>query len=119
MRNGERGNGRAGFFFTLCLFLAGFFILYKVVPVRVDGYQFREVMRKEARNAVVHRNDSVVVERLLDEARSMDIPLRAGDLKISRTTVEVSISARYEKPIDLKVGTYVYKFNETQKAPLF
>ena len=29
------------------------------------------------------------------------------------------ITATYEHPIDLKVTTYVYKFDETEKAPLF
>jgi hypothetical protein len=29
------------------------------------------------------------------------------------------ISATYEQPIDLKITTYVYKFAETEKAPLF
>ena len=119
MRNSEHGNGRAGFLITLTLFVAGTFLAVKVVPVRIDGYKFRELMREEARNAAVHRNDSVIVQRLLDEAKSMEIPLQAADLTISRSTVAVTISAKYKRPIDLRVGTYVYKFNASEKAPLF
>jgi hypothetical protein len=87
--------------------------------VRVDGYQFRDVLREEARYAAVHRNDEAVIERILDTAQSMNIPLEKGNLKIRRSQVEIVISASYEKPVDLKFGTYTYRFDSAQKAPLF
>jgi hypothetical protein len=119
MRYRERGEGRVGFIITLVLFLAGVFLAIKIVPVRVDGYQFRDVLREEARYAAVHRNDKVVIERILDTAESMNIPLEKGNLNIRRSKVEVVISATYEKPVDLKFGTYTYRFSSEQKAPLF
>jgi hypothetical protein len=119
MRNGERGGGRAAFIITLAVFLCLVFVLAKVVPVRVDGYQFQEVLRQEARQAAVHRNDSAVLERIMAEAEAMDIPLEKKNLKLRRTKVEVIISASYEKPVDLKVTTYTYRFKSEQKAPLF
>ena len=115
----ERGEGRTGFILTLAAFLVGVFLAVKIVPVRVDGYQFKEVLREEARQAAVHRNDSVVIERILATAESMNIPLERGDLAIRRTKVEVVISASYEKPVDLTLGTYTYRFHTEQKAPLF
>lgn len=115
----ERGKGRVGFIVTLVVFLAGVFVAVRIVPVRIDGYQFKEVLREEARYAAVHRNDEAVVQRILDSAESMDIPLEKKNLKIRRTRVEVIISASYEKPVDLKLGTYTYRFNNEQKAPLF
>ena len=119
MRYGERGEGRTGFIITLVLFLAGVFLAIKIVPVRVDGYQFRDVLREEARYASVHRNDDAVMQRILDAAESMDIPLEKGNLKIRRSQVEVVVSASYEKPVDLKFATYTYRFRSEQKAPLF
>jgi len=120
MMNGQRGEGRLGFFFALALFLVGLFLAVKIVPVRVDGYQFREVLREEARYAAVHqRNDAAVVQRIVDAAESMGIPLKKNDIAIRRSKIEVVVSAAYEKPVDLKVGTYTYRFNSEQKAPLF
>jgi len=119
MRHRERGEGRAGFIITLAVFLVLVFLAVKIVPVRVDGYQFKEVLRKEARQAAVHRNDAAVIERILDEAESMNIPLEQKNLSIRRSKVKVVISARYEKPVDLKVGTYTYKFDSEQSAPIF
>jgi hypothetical protein len=119
MRNGERGEGRAGFLITLAIFLVVVFVAVKIVPVRIDGYQFQEVLRQEARQAAVHRNDKVVIQRILDAAEAMDIPLEKQNLNLRRTKVEVVISASYEKPVDLKVGTYTYRFRAEQKSPVF
>jgi hypothetical protein len=116
----QRGEGRAGFLFALSLFLVGLFLAVKIVPVRVDGYQFREVLREEARYAAVHqRNDAAVVQRIVEAAESMDIPVVKEDVKIRRSKIEVVVSASYEKPVDLKVGTYTYRFRSEQTAPLF
>jgi hypothetical protein len=119
MRNGEEGRGRASFIITLAVFLVLVFLAVKIVPVRVDGYSFKEVLRKEARQAAVYRNDSAVLERIMDEAESMDIPLEKKNLTLRRSKVELVITASYEKPVDLKVGTYVYRFHCEQKAPIF
>ena len=119
MLNGQRGEGRAGFLITLTLFLAGVFVAIKIVPVRVDGYQFREVLREEARYAAVHRNDAAVIKRIIDTAEAMDIPLERKNLKLRRTQVAITITADYEKPVDLKLGTYTYRFHTEQGAPIF
>jgi hypothetical protein len=41
------------------------------------------------------------------------------NLKISRNTVEVAITASYEKSVDLKFMIYTYKFDERKTAPVF
>ncbi len=119
MRNGETGEGRTGFVVTLALFLLGIFLAIQIVPVRIDGYQFQEVLREEARNVAVHRNDEQVAARIMDKAKAMDIPLQRSNLRISRTGAEVIITATYHKPIDLRFTTYTYKFKGRQTAPLF
>ena len=111
--------GPTGFIITLAIFLIGVFVAAKIVPVRVDGYQFKDVLRNEARQIAVHRNDSVVIERILDAAAAMDIPLEKKNLAVRRTKVEVIVTASYEKPVDLMLGTYTYRFSTEQKAPLF
>ena len=119
MRNSEAGKGRVGFVVTLAVFLAGIFVAVKVVPVHVDGYQFRDVLREEARYAAVHHNDKAVMQRILDAAASMDIPLDKKNLTIERSKINIVVTASYVKPVDLKFATYTYRFHEKQKAPLF
>ena len=97
--------------------MVGVFLAIKIVPVRIDGYQFREVLREEARFAAVNRNDKAVVQRILDSAESMNIPLEKGDLNIRRTKVEVIISATYEKPVLIVEGD-LYTAGDAPRALL-
>jgi hypothetical protein len=115
----QSGEGRLSFLIVLALFGAGVFVAVKIVPVRIDAYQFRETLRDEARYASVHPNDRDVRERILDKAQALDIPLQPDGLDISRTKTEVIIKASYEKPVDLKLTTFTYRFSAEQRAPLF
>jgi hypothetical protein len=96
-----------------------FFAGIKVVPVRVNAYNFRDVLREEARMGAVRNSDSVVKERIMDRALDLEIPLRPENLTVTRTRAKMIITAKYEQPIDLKVTTYVYRFNAKEEAPLF
>ena len=115
----ERGGGRASFLIVLALFLVGVFVAVKIVPVRIDGYNFREMLREEARFASIHRNDQVIRNRIIDKAETLEIPLDPKNLTIRRTKSEVIIKAKYDQPVDLKVTTYTYRFRGELRAPLF
>lgn len=115
----QSGEGRTGFIITLAVVLVGIFVGLKVIPVRINAYQFRDTLRDEARYASAHRNDAQVKERILDAAKGLEIPLEPKNVTIKRTRNEVVISARYEQPIDLKVTTYTYRFDAEQRAPVF
>jgi hypothetical protein len=115
----QRGEGRAGAIFALALCLVAVFLAVKIVPVRVNAYEFKETLREEAKYISVHRNNAQGLERLLQAAESLEIPVSAKNIKIRRTKAEVIVSATYELPIDLKVTTYMFKFDEEMRAPLF
>jgi hypothetical protein len=91
----------------------------KIIPVRIDAYEFRDFLREEARYAAVRYDDATVRNRILARAKEMEIPLNPKNLTLTRTTGEMIITAKYEQPIDLKVTTYVYQFDAKEKAPLF
>ena len=115
----QRGEGRLGLMIALGLFASGIFLGAKIIPVRIDAYEFNNTLREEARYASVHRDDDNVLKRILDTAEEREIPLDPKNLNIRRTKAEVIVSAKYEVPIDLKLTTYTYKFNGEQRAPLF
>jgi hypothetical protein len=118
-RSNEKGEGRVGLLITLIIVAVAIFLGVKIIPVRIAAYEFRDVLREEARYGAVRNSDSVVTKRILEKAAELEIPLKKQDLKVRRTPGQMIITATYEQPIDLKVTTYVYKFNETEKAPLF
>ncbi len=118
-RRGERGEGRIGFLITLIIVAIAIFLGVKIIPVRITAYEFRDVLREEARYGAVRNSDAEVTKRILQKASELEIPLEKKNLKVRRSHSEMIISASYQHPIDLKVTTYVYKFEETERAPLF
>jgi cell division protein FtsL len=115
----QRGEGRLGLLISLVILGIAIFLAVKIIPVRVNAYQFKDFMRQECRFAAVRQQDNQVAQRILTKAEELGIPLEKQNLKLQRTTSEMIISASYEQPIDLKVTTYVYRFNATERAPLF
>ena len=118
-RQHERGEGRASFIVTLAVMIVGIFVAIKVIPVRIDAYEFREVLRDEARQAVVIKDDRELARRILEAAHEMELPLERENLSIKRSSREIVIKATYEKPIDLTLTTYTYRFDGESRSPLF
>ncbi len=118
-RNNERGEGRLGLLVAVIVVGVAIFLGAKVIPVRITAYEFRDVLREEARMGAVRDSDCAVHKRIMRQAKELEIPLDKKNLDVRRTQSKMIISARYEVPIDLKVTTYVYKFSATERAPLF
>jgi hypothetical protein len=118
-RNRERGDGRIGFLISLALLGAGIFLGVKVIPVRVNAYEFRDFIEEECRFAATRANDKEIFTRIYDKAMELKLPLEKKNLRMERTSREMIISAKYEQTIDLKVTKYVYRFDHEERAPLF
>ena len=115
----QRGEGRLGLFITLVVIGVGIFIAVKYVPVKINAYEFRETLREEAKYMSVHRNEKEALERILERAEALEIPVTSKEIEIEFTKSEVIVSARFQQPIDFKVTTYTYRFDEELRAPLF
>jgi len=115
----QRGEGRLGLLFALALLGAAIFLGVKIIPVRINAYEFRDFVQEECRYAATRNNDAEIFKRIIDKAKELEIPLDRRDVQMERTTREMIISARYEQPIDLKFTKYVFKFEQKERAPLF
>jgi hypothetical protein len=104
---------------ALALLGAGIFVGVKIIPVRVNAYEFRDFIQEECRFAATRSRDEEIFKRVLDKAADLRLPLEKKNLHMQRTTHEMIISAKYEQTIDLKVTKYVYKFDHEERAPLF
>ena len=118
-RHGERGEGKVGALIALAVVGVAIFLGVKIVPVRVAAYEFRDFVEQECRYAAVRKHDDQVRKRILEKAEELEIPLDPKRLSLDRTRSEMIIKASYEQPIDLKVYTYVYKYEVNERAPLF
>ncbi len=118
-REGQLGRGRVGLMVALIVVGVAVFLAVKIIPVRINAYNFRDEMREECRMGAVRNSDEVVAGRLMDIAEDLEIPLKRKNLEVHRSRSRMVIRASYDQPIDLKVTTYVYKFREKAEAPLF
>jgi len=115
----QRGEGKIGFLIAIIVIGIAIFVSAKIIPVRISAYEFKDFIREQARYAAIHRKDAEIVERIMEKAQDLEIPLSAKNLDVRRTRTEVIITANYEQPVDLKFHTYVYKFAAKERAPLF
>lgn len=118
-RRSERGEGKVGLLIALALLGSAIFVAVKVVPVRVNAYEFKDFIQEEARGASLRRDDKLIADRIMKKAKELEVPLERKNLKVNRSTSEMMISASFQQTIDLKVHKYVFRFNETERAPLF
>ena len=121
MRNraAERGEGRIGLLIALALLGMGIFVGVKIIPVRVNAYEFRDFIQEECRFAATRNKDAEIFKRVYEKAQALRLPLAKKDLKLERTTGEMIIRAKYVQTVDLKVTKYVFKFDHEERAPLF
>ena len=118
-RNRERGEGRIGLLIALGLLGSGIFLAVKIIPVRINAYEFRDFIQEECRFAATRNHDEEIYKRIFDKAQELKLPLDKKNLHMERTTREMIITAKYEQTIDLKVTKYVFKFDHEERAPLF
>lgn len=96
---------------TLIL-LSLIFVAFKVTPVLVNNYQFRDGIEDIARYASAMRQDTGKVrESVMKEAFKDDVPLTPDELKIEGSGGNYRISADYSVTIDLKVYQWTLNFH--------
>ena len=116
----EKGEGKAGFLISLVILIAGIYVAYVLIPVKIKTYEFKDAMRDQARFGAVHtKRHDIVHERLMKKARRLGIPLKPENLQVEREGGTFIITARYSVPIDLTVYKTKWEYNERETAPIF
>ena len=118
-RKSQKGEGKIGLLIAIVVVAVGAFTGIKIIPVRVAAYEFKDVMREEARYGAVRAKDKEVHKRIMERAEGLEIPLEKKNLKVSRNASEITITAKYTQTIDLKVTQYTFSFDHKEQAPLF
>jgi hypothetical protein len=118
-RKGERGEGRLGTLVGLSVLVLTVYLGYKVVPVMVNAYAFRDYIEQETRFAALAKKDEDVVKRVLRKAQELELPIQAKNIKVNRSASHFDIAVRYTVPIVTPLYTYNWEFDERFRAPLF
>jgi len=115
----ERGEGRLGTLLGLSVLVLTVYLGFKVVPVLVNAYAFRDYIEQETRFAALQKKDEEVVKRVLRKAEELELPVKAKNIKVNRSSSHFDIVVRYTVLIETPLYTYNWDFNEEYRAPLF
>ncbi len=115
----ERGEGRFGAMLGLLVLALTIYLGFKVIPVMVRGYEFRDYLEEQARFAATRRDDDDVRKAVILKARELELPVLGKDITLVRTSSRFDIAVKYTVQIETPVYTYDWVFDEKQSSPLF
>jgi len=118
-RHGERGEGRLGTLVGLAVLALTIYLAYKVIPVMVNAYAFRDYIEQETRFAALRNRDEEVIKRVLRKAQELELPVTNKSIRVNRTQSRFDIAVKYTIPIETPVYVYNWMFDERFSAPLF
>ena len=114
----ERGEGQFGCVVGLLLLLAGIFVAYKMIPIKVKAAELRQEIVDEAKSAGV-RSDKQIMAAILKKAADNNLPVTEDNVTISRGANSISVDVQYVVPLEFPGFTYQWKFHHTADNPIF
>lgn len=115
----QKGEGRVGLFIAIIIVAIAIFIAYKIVPVKIKTYEFKDTIREEARMGSMRKSADQTIEVLLRKAKELELPITKDNLDVNRTNKKITIKATYTIKVDFKVYQYDWRFDQQESAPLF
>ena len=105
-----------GMILFLLLVLLGFFA-YRLVPVYVNAYDFRDSMRTQARFATVDQKpfDTIRAE-LYNKAQELNLPIERQDIQITKGPDGTTISTTFTVPVDLSFFVKDVQFDFSERG---
>lgn len=116
MRNRERGDGKIGLIVMVLILAAAIFVLVKVVPARINAFEFKDFMETYARAESWSRTPEQIQKDLLEKAGVLHLPITAENLTINKGGGAIEIRAKFDVPVDLKVYKLVLHYDFRQTA---
>jgi len=107
MRPADSGKSRTKTIFTTAVLVSMLFVLIKALPVYVHAYELQDHLRELVIQAMAgqHPSPDKLKENILAKAADLDLPVKAGDVKIEYSLGKVVIQLDYTVPVDLTVYT--------------
>ncbi len=116
MRSSENGKGKIGLLIMILIFAAIVYVLVKVVPKRVNAYEYNDFIQQYTRDNIWGKKPEQVRHDLLQKARDLNLPVTAKQIKITRRGANAEVEVKFDLPINLKVYTWVLHYDFKNSA---
>jgi len=112
----ERGAGRLKTLLGIAVLAALAFTAVKTIPIFLDNYELRDAMEQEARfnfslTTGAGKSPDDIRSDIFKKVQELGLPIKLGEIQVSREANRVSISADYTVPVDLIVYQFSLHFH--------
>ena len=112
VRNQQAGSSSIKALLWTGLLVAFIYVCFRVVPLYVADFQFRDSMMSQARFASVnHISPDDIRKNLFQEAQRAEMPVKLNDIKVANQNGRVDIEANYSVTVDLHVYQWTLNFH--------
>lgn len=107
--------------FWLFVVGAAIYVGWMIAPAFIANYRLEESIDDSARSAAVNtqRTEDEIRTTVYQDARDLQIPLKAEDIKVERNGGDVTISADYTVHVELPVHPIDLQFHPSSKRGTF
>lgn len=97
--------------------IAGFYVLWMMIPPYFSNYQFQDAVDSEARLASYNhrKSEDEIRETIYKQAVELGLPIKQEQIKVQRDGGTVSISTEYQVHVPLPVYPLDLKFQVASK----
>ena len=112
VRNRQAGSSSIKALLWMGLLAAFIYVCFRVVPLFITDFQFRDTMQSAARFASVnHLSSDAIRQNLFKEAEKAEMPLKLEDIKVATHNERIDIEANYSVTVDLHVYQWTLNFH--------
>ena len=119
-RRHERGGVRFGPLVMIIIIVAGVYVAFKIVPTRMDYYEFKDAVSEQAKHA---SGRSIEIDgmrgTLMNRARQLQLPIKEEQIEITWTPDNIIIRVQYAVDANLLGYVYTQQFKIEERNRLF
>ena len=119
-KRGIRGEGRVGCIVWLALVGLVGYVLFQVVPVKIDNSTFEDFITEQASFGSI-KSVKQIEQEILAKAKDLNLPVTKENLTITKTREKITIETHYDVNIVFFGGVYTYNWKRdlVVERPLF
>ena len=114
----EAGEGNFGCIVGLVILVIAGVIAYKVIPLKAQMADLRQVCIDEGKSAGQH-SDVIITKRILEKAEEVHLPVTEDNIQITRHENSISIDVDYTVPVEFPGYTYQWHEHHHVENPVF
>ena len=114
----QRGEGQFGCVVGLLLLLAGIFVAYKMIPIKVKAAELRQEVVDESKSAGMH-GDERIMKEIMSKAQELELPLTQEGVTINRRASAITVDVNYTVPVEFPGFVYKWNFHHHAENPIF